>query len=88
MPEDRLEKLLNEMREETVPTGEVTAATARVWNKIAGDASPLCAEFQADLEAYRAGALETSRRLLVEDHLGRCPACRRVLAGHGPRPCA
>ncbi|MCC7175070.1 MAG: FecR domain-containing protein [Bryobacterales bacterium] len=86
MPEDRLEKLLNEMREETVPTGEVTAATARVWNKIAGDASPLCAEFQADLEAYRAGALETSRRLLVEDHLGRCPACRRVLAGEPATP--
>ncbi len=90
MPENRLEELLNEMREETAPAEEVAAATARVWKKIAGDASALCAGFQADLEAYTAGGLEASRRLLVEDHLSRCPACRRALAGepasHEPEP--
>jgi len=81
MPEDRLEKLLNEMREETVPTEEVAAAKDRVWRKIAAEAPSVCSEFRADLALYAAGGLEGSRRLLVEDHLSRCPACRRVLAG-------
>ncbi|RPI13608.1 MAG: hypothetical protein EHM65_05105, partial [Acidobacteriales bacterium] len=80
MPEDRLDNLLNEMREETAPATEVTAAKARVWEKIAPSVQTVCSDFRADLALYRAGSLEGSRRLLVEDHLGRCPACRRALA--------
>jgi ferric-dicitrate binding protein FerR (iron transport regulator) len=42
--------------------------------------SALCAGFRVCFEDYRFGRLETSRRLLVEDHLGRCASCRRALA--------
>ncbi len=31
MPEDRLDNLLNEIRNEPVPDGEAAAAQARVW---------------------------------------------------------
>ena len=80
MPEDRLEELLNEMRNQDVPPEEVAAAKERVWQKIAAATSAVCPEFRADLDEYAAGRLEGSRRLLVEDHLGRCSACRRTLA--------
>jgi hypothetical protein len=80
MPEDRFEELLNEMRNQDVPPEEVAAAKARVWQKIAAATSAACPEFRADLDEYAAGRLEGSRRLLVEDHLGRCSACRRTLA--------
>jgi hypothetical protein len=80
MPEDRLEDLLNEMRNENVPPEEVAAAKARVWQSIAASAPAVCPEFRGDLEGYAAARLEGSRRLLLEDHLSRCPACRRTLA--------
>ncbi|MGH9477058.1 MAG: FecR domain-containing protein [Terriglobales bacterium] len=38
-----------------------------------------CAAFQALLPAYRAGTLAAARRLLVEDHLHQCVACRHAL---------
>jgi hypothetical protein len=80
MPEDRLDEVLNEMRNENIPPEEVAAATGRVWRRIAASTAAVCPEFREDLEAYAAARLEGSRRLLLEDHLARCPACRRTLA--------
>ncbi|MFB3778523.1 MAG: FecR domain-containing protein [Bryobacteraceae bacterium] len=80
MPEDRLDSLLSEMRNQDVASEEVAAAKERVWQKLAAATSSVCPEFQVDLVEYAAGRLEGSRRLLLEDHLGRCPACRRTLA--------
>ncbi len=79
MPEDRLEEMLNEMRNENVPPEEVDAATKRVWQKLAASAPAVCPEFRGDLEGYAGARLEGSRRLLLEDHLSRCTACRRAL---------
>jgi len=67
MPEDRLERILNEMRNEDVPVEEIAAAQARVWDRIADSKPALCAEFRADfagvpgtLEEYpRAGGERT-----------------------------
>jgi hypothetical protein len=87
MPEDRLERILNEMRDENVPAEEIAAAQARVWDRIADSKPALCAEFRADFEAYSEGRLDQQRRLLLEDHLSRCTGCRTSLAeSQGKRP--
>src|SRR5690606_1392001 len=39
-----------------------------------------CAEFRPDIHASISGALGGSRRLLLDDHLSRCPACRARIA--------
>jgi len=78
MPEDRLDEALNQIRKESVPAEELAAAKARVWEKLAGTSSPACAEFRPALPAYLAGELEFGRRLLLEDHLSRCPSCRKA----------
>ena len=86
MSDDRLDQILNEMKNESVPAEEVAAARARVWQKLAGADSALCTEFRASLPEYAAGGLESSRRLLLEDHLSRCTGCRRAMAEmHGMR---
>ena len=80
MSEDRLEKALQEMREEDVDAGTLEAARARVWDKVTNAAGAGCAEFRPDFRAYLSGALGGSRRVLMEDHLSRCPACRASMA--------
>lgn len=82
MPEDRLEQIINEMKEETLVPGEFAAAKARVWEKLAHAESAVCAEFRADFAAYAQGKLTDARRLLMDDHLSRCAECRRALAEH------
>jgi hypothetical protein len=79
MSEDRLERALQEMKDEDVDTGTIEAARARVWEKVAG-AGSTCAEFRQDFHAYLANELGASRRLLVDDHLSRCPGCRAWIA--------
>ena len=91
MSEDRLERALHEMNEEDIDAGTLEAARARVWEGMtnAGSATqstPLrrpgefCAEFRHDFRAYLGNELGASRRVLVEDHLSRCPSCRTRLA--------
>ncbi|HYM22534.1 MAG TPA: FecR domain-containing protein, partial [Vicinamibacterales bacterium] len=75
MPDDRLEQALQEMTAEPVDVGRLDAARARVWKTLG------CAEFQQDFSAYLAGELSESRRMLVQDHLSRCSACRARIAG-------
>src|SRR6187549_1211408 len=91
MSDDRLENALQGMRDEDVDAGALDAARDRVWEKLNAGAAvqgaPLrrpgtpCAEFRPDLRAYASHQLSSNRRLLVEDHLGRCPSCRAELAG-------
>jgi ferric-dicitrate binding protein FerR (iron transport regulator) len=77
---DRLEKALEEMRRETVDAPTLDAARARVWDTMTGAAGTGCAEFRPDFRPYLSGALVGSRRVLMDDHLSRCPACRASLA--------
>ncbi len=67
---------LQEMKEEDVDTGTLEAARARVWEKVTNADSATCAEFRQDFRAYLGKELGGSRRILVEDHLSRCPSCR------------
>ena len=87
MSEDRLERALQEMKEEDVDSGTLEAARARVWEKVTNAGSATCAEFRQDFHAYLANELGGSRRILVEDHLSRCPGCRtRIAEMKGERP--
>lgn len=80
MSEDRLEKALEAMRQEDVDRATLDAARARVWEKAAGTSVAACSEFHPDFRAYLAGELPDGRRVLLEDHLSRCPSCRASLA--------
>jgi FecR protein/Putative zinc-finger len=80
MSEDRLERALQEMQEEDVDVGTLEAARARVWENVTNAGSATCAEFRQDLRPYLGNELGGSRRMLVEDHLSRCPGCRARLA--------
>jgi len=80
MPGDRLDDLLREMREESVSAEEMAGAQERVWQKLLKAEATLCAGFRAELADYQAGRLADARRLLLEDHLSRCAACRRAYA--------
>src|SRR5687767_13287257 len=91
MSEDRLERALREMKEEDTDAGMLDSARQRVWETLtnvgaATQETPLrrsgqfCAEFRQDLRPYASHELGSSRRLLVEDHLSRCPRCRAELA--------
>lgn len=80
MSEDRLERALQEMREEHVDPTTLEAARTRVREAVANGAGSGCAEFRPDFTAYLRGDLGGSRRVLLEDHLSRCPACRASMA--------
>jgi ferric-dicitrate binding protein FerR (iron transport regulator) len=87
MSEDRLERALQEMKEEDVDSGTLEATRARVWQKVTNADSATCAEFRQDFRGYLSKELGGSRRILVEDHLSRCPGCRaRVAELKGERP--
>lgn len=80
MSEDRLESALLGMRQEAVDAETLDAARARVLEKVTNAAVSGCGEFRPDLRAYMAGTLSGGRRLLLEDHISRCPACRASIA--------
>jgi hypothetical protein len=79
MSEDRLDETLEAMRSETIDPKKLSDAHARVAAKL-GISSSTCAEFRTEIRNYLDGKLEEKRSLLIEDHLGRCPACRAHLA--------
>jgi hypothetical protein len=80
MTEERFDQVLKEMRDESAPPEQVQAARDRVWRGLSGSASLACSELRPELSDYAAERLPESRRLLAEDHLSRCAACRHVLA--------
>jgi hypothetical protein len=80
MSEDRLERALHEMRTEDVDAGTIETARARVWEKVTNAGGAVCAEFRQEFRAYLGKELGASRRLLVDDHLSRCPSCRTRIA--------
>ncbi len=81
MSKDRLEKALEAMKSEHASPEQLAGAKARVWNKLGESLPAACTEFRPSLRDYLAGLLTGNRRLLMEDHLSRCPQCRAQLAG-------
>ena len=80
MSEDRLDTAVQQTRDEFVDEATVEAARRRVWDRLTGAERAGCAEFGSDFRAYVSGALASNRRVLMDDHLSRCVACRNALA--------
>jgi hypothetical protein len=81
MSEDRLEKAIEAMKNETVDPEKLEIVQARVRQKLEEEqVTSVCGEFRTDFQAYLQGSLSANRSLLLEDHLGRCPNCRAHLA--------
>ncbi len=80
MSEDRLQKALEAMTNENVDPGQLAGARDRVWERLGNPSVTACAEFQPALGDYLGDRLPAGRRLLVDDHISRCPQCRARLA--------
>jgi hypothetical protein len=87
MSNHRFDQLLSEIRNEHVDDQIVARAGERVWSAVAG--SPTadlsmhklrgCEDFQALIPAYLEKNLPEARRLLFEDHMHQCVACRHAV---------
>ena len=80
MSEDRLDKSLEAMKNEQVNAAELACAHDRVLGKLTNPGEALCVEFRTQFGGYLDGTLDSNHRLLMEDHLSRCPNCRAALA--------
>jgi hypothetical protein len=83
MTNQDFDRLVNSVRDD-VPNAEVARAAAervRQHLGVAEGPDEFCAQFRADFDVYRAGRLLEGRRMLVEDHLHSCVACRREYSG-------
>jgi FecR protein/Protein of unknown function (DUF3352)/Putative zinc-finger len=84
MSDQKFDRLLSEIQNEHVDDKIISQAGDRVWGAMNG--SPVselsvhklrsCADFQALVPAYLSKSLPESRRLLLEDHVHQCVACR------------
>jgi hypothetical protein len=87
MSDQKFDRLLSEIRNEHVNDRVVSQAGDRVWNSIsAAPAAELsmrklrsCDDFQTLIPAYLDKNLPESRRLLFEDHVHQCVACRNAV---------
>lgn len=81
-PEEILDQAIHEISSEPIDPKAEREAAARVWARISAPSGVetirSCADFQALIPEWRDGRLVEGRRLLVEDHLHECPACRRA----------
>jgi len=87
MSNHKFDQLLSEIRNERVDDKVVARAGKRVWSAVAGsptaELSMLklrgCEDFQALIPAYLEKSLPEARRLLLEDHVHQCVACRHAV---------
>jgi FecR protein/Protein of unknown function (DUF3352)/Putative zinc-finger len=88
MKDNKFDRLLSEVRNQSIDEQAASEAGDRVWKALSGApaadlASSLklrgCEDFQALIPAYTAQQLPESRRLLFQDHIHQCVACRHAL---------
>jgi ferric-dicitrate binding protein FerR (iron transport regulator) len=88
MRTDDFNRLVDSVREDRVDDAIVAAASQRVRAQLEMPAAHAnvehlrsCADFQALIPEYRERSLSEARRMLVEDHLHSCVACRKAFRG-------
>ena len=86
MTDPKFDRLLSEIRNEPIDDQVIAQAGDRVWKAIAespasdlGGALRSCENFQALIPAYLEKQLSEARKLLFQDHVHQCVACRRHL---------
>jgi hypothetical protein len=87
MSDHKFDRLLSEIRNERVNDQMVAQSGERVWSSITGSPTAelgmhtlrSCEDFQTLIPAYLDKNLPESRRLLLEDHVHRCVACRHAV---------
>jgi hypothetical protein len=87
MSEKKFDQLLSEIRNHNVDDSVVDHAAERVWGSITASQSAAssmhklrsCEDFQALIPEYLGKNLPEARRLLLDDHLHQCVACRHAL---------
>src|SRR5207302_6137300 len=87
MSDKKFDRLISEIRNEHVDDGMIAHARERAWSAINGSATaelslhPLrnCEDFQTLIPAYLDKNLPEARRLLFEDHVHQCVACRHAI---------
>ncbi len=85
MSDHKFDRLISDIRNENVEDRVVAQAGERVWSSIT--ASPAlgihklqsCQDFQTLIPAYLGKNLPEARRLLFEDHVHQCVACRHAI---------
>src|SRR5690242_12188817 len=80
MSEDRLEKELEEMKQEAVSAATIEALRPRVRDTLPNAPVTGSPDSRPDFTAYLGRTLTSGSRYLIEDHNSRCSACRTVLA--------
>ncbi len=85
MKDEKLDQILDGIREERIDDSVVSEAADRVWKRIAptsatrgADRLENCGGFQSLFDDFRAKRLSDARYLLVQDHIRTCVACRRA----------
>ena len=81
MTDHDFDRIVNSIREDAPEPGAIREAGERVREQLGLAANNLCEQFRTDFDAYRGGRLAEGRRMLVEDHLHSCVACRREYSG-------
>jgi hypothetical protein len=87
MTNQDFDRLLSSIRDDSGTAEEAREAAARVREHISGGSRSSvarldsCADFRALFPEYRSGTLGEARRMLVEDHLHTCVACRKIFEG-------
>jgi hypothetical protein len=92
-PEDILDLLVDDIRNEPIDTAIVEESSRRVWERMSSQTPrsnrlSTCPDFQALMPAYRDGSLAAGRRMLLEDHTRACANCRKQLYGETAEPSA
>src|SRR3954467_14916643 len=77
MTDEQMDQVLAELSNDQAPPAQAAAARDAVWQRLAE--SGACSVIRRDFSSYASGALPEARRLLVDDHLGRCARCRQAL---------
>ena len=90
--ENILDRVTDEIRNETIEPATVAAAADRVWARVSAAAvgeSPIqipvaeriegCSDFQSLIPAYLTGNLSEPRSLLLVDHTHECIPCRKAM---------
>jgi hypothetical protein len=87
MSDHKFARLLSEIRNEHVEDQVVSRAGERVWSSITGSPTAefslhklrSCQDFQTLIPEYLGKNLPEARRLLFEDHVHQCVACRHAV---------